>query len=176
MLRPLRRATTSCCIRVLSRLPSGLMGYLNRGSSARLVLGPGETFELPVTMELLGKDFSIVRPGEDTDAPAYRPGGTRRRTRCRALPRHRCWPGSYRIFIGQDNHPSAVFAVQMDPTESDLRQAPPRGNRSAGQGPDAIPRRTIHRLAPRMQVEGILDCPALAGRLLALPKPRWLIA
>jgi hypothetical protein len=106
-------------------LTQRLMGYLNRGSSARLVLGPGDTFELPVAMELLGRDFSVVRPGEDT---TKRPAGRVELADQHAVVRYRDTDavGAYQIFVGQDNHPSAVFAVQMDPKESDLRQAPRR--------------------------------------------------
>lgn len=67
-------------------LTQRLMGYLNRGSSARLVLGPGDTFELPVAMELLGRDFSVMRPG--MMLPSGGPGGTGGSTRRGAVSRY----------------------------------------------------------------------------------------
>jgi hypothetical protein len=132
-------------------LTQRLMGYLNRGSAARLVLGPGDTFEMPVAMELLGKDFSIVRPGEDTNR---RPAGRVELDDQRAVIRFRDTDavGAYRIFIGQDTHPSAVFAVQMDPTESDLRQAPRSEIEALTQAPTDIPESSTV-VAPRMQVK-----------------------
>jgi Aerotolerance regulator N-terminal/von Willebrand factor type A domain/CARDB len=98
-----------------------LMGYLTRQQSARLVLAPGETFELPVPMELLGKDFAVIRPGPDT---TKRPAGRVDLDDQKAVIRYRDTEnvGAYRIFIGSDDRPAAVFAVQMDPAESDLRQ------------------------------------------------------
>jgi hypothetical protein len=132
-------------------LTQRLMGYLNRGSSARLVLGPGDTFEAPVAMELLGKDFSIVRPGEDA---TRRPAGRVELADQRAVLRYRDTDavGAYRIYIGQDTHPSAVFAVQMDPTESDLRQAPRAEIDALAKAPSDVPESST-AAAPRMQVK-----------------------
>lgn len=132
-------------------LTQRLMGYLNRGSSARLVLGPGETFELPVAMELLGKDYSIVRPGDDA---TRRPAGRVELADQRAVVRYRDTDavGAYRIYIGQDDHPSAVFAVQMDATESDLRQAPLAEIEALAKAPADAPEPST-AAAPRMQVK-----------------------
>ena len=132
-------------------LTQRLMGYLNRGSSARLALGPGDTFELPVAMELLGRDFSIVRPGEDA---TRRPAGRVELADQRAVVRYRDTDavGAYRIYIGQDTHPSAVFAVQMDPAESDLRQAPRAEIEALAQTPAASSQPST-AVAPRIQVK-----------------------
>lgn len=132
-------------------LTQRLMGYLNRGSSARLVLGPGDTFELPVAMELLGRDFSVVRPGEDA---TRRPAGRVELADQRAVVRYRDTDavGGYRIFIGQDDFPSAVFAVQMDPAESDLRQAPRQEIEALAMEPTATDEPTT-AAAPRLQVK-----------------------
>lgn len=134
-------------------LTQRLMGYLNRGSSARLVLGPGETFEIPVAMELLGKDFSIIRPGKDT---SKRPAGRVELSDQRSVLRYRDTDtvGSYRIFVGQDNHPSAVFAVQMDPAESDLRQANAQEIESLARPPESSGEAAAAQTsAPRLQVK-----------------------
>jgi len=100
-----------------------LMGYLNRGSSVRLELRPGETFLLPVAMELLGKDLFVVRPGPDA---SRRPVGRVELDDQQAVIRYRDtdMTGVYRIFVGNEAQPSAVFSVQLEPSESDLRQAP----------------------------------------------------
>ncbi len=104
-------------------LTQRLMGFLNRGSSARLVLRPGETFQLPAAMELLGKDLFAIRPGPDG---ARRPIGRVELDDQRAVIRYRDtdMTGVYRIFVGEEPQPSAVFSVQLEPSESDLRQAP----------------------------------------------------
>jgi len=98
-----------------------LMGYLSRRNAARLALGPGESFELPVSMELLGKDFSVIRPGPDQDK---RPAGRVDLDGQRAVIRYRDTEnvGAYRVFIGQDDQPQAVFAVELSPSESNLLQ------------------------------------------------------
>lgn len=98
-----------------------LLGYLSRNNSARLTLAPGETFILPVAMDLLGKDFSVIRPGADK---TKRPGGSVELQDQHAVVRYRDTDelGAYRVFVENKETPEAVFAVQMDPKESDLRQ------------------------------------------------------
>jgi len=102
-------------------LTQRLMGYLSRHNAARLALSPGQSFELPVSMELLGKDFSVIRPGEDKEK---RPAGRVDLDGQRAVIRYRDTEnvGAYRVFIGQEDHPQAVFSVELNPMESDLRQ------------------------------------------------------
>ena len=131
-------------------LTQRLMGYLNRSSAARLVLGPGDTFEVPVAMELLGRDFSVVRPGDDT---SRRPAGRVELDDQRAVVRYRDTDavGAYRIYIGREAHPLAVFAVQLDPAESDLRQAPRPEIEALAKAPTDAPEPSA--AAPRLQVK-----------------------
>ena len=98
-----------------------LLGYLSRNNSTRLVLAPGDTFVFPVGMDLLGRDFSVIEPGEDK---SRRPGGRVELQGQQAVIRFEDTDalGAYRVFIGDDKSPATVFAVQMDPKESDLRQ------------------------------------------------------
>lgn len=100
-----------------------LLGYLSRGNDARLILAPGERFQMPVSIDLLGKEFSVQRPGKDQ---GKRGAGRVELDGQAAAIRYRDteMTGPYRIFIGQEENPAAVFAVQMDPSESDLREAP----------------------------------------------------
>jgi len=100
-----------------------LMGYLSRGNEQHLILAPGERYQMPVSIDLLGKEFSVIRPGKDQ---SKRVAGRVELEGQEAVVRFRDTEkaGPYRIFIAQEENPSAVFAVQMDPTESDLREAP----------------------------------------------------
>ncbi len=90
---------------------------------SRLVLRPGEAFQLPVAMEVLGKDLFAIRPGPDG---SRRPIGRVELDDQQAVIRYRDTDvtGVYRIFVGEETQPSAVFSVQLEPSESDLRQAP----------------------------------------------------
>lgn len=103
-----------------------LLGYLSRGNDQRLILAPGERYQMPVSIDLLGKEFSVVRPGKDQ---GKRGAGRVELDGQEAVIRFRDTEkaGPYRIYIAQEENPAAVFAVQMDPSESDLREAPRAG-------------------------------------------------
>ena len=129
-----------------------LLGYLTRRHSAPLSLEPGTTFQTTVPIELLGKEFSVLPPGKDArkrvagqveldgDQAVIRYGETD------AL-------GAYRLYCGPADIPLAVFAVQLDPAESDLRQIDPRElatlardpeqKTASGPGAAAAPRLTV---------------------------------
>jgi hypothetical protein len=129
-----------------------LTGYLTGRDAARLVLGPGETFELEVPMELLGRDFSISRPGAEKEK---RPAGRVDLDQQRAVIRYRDTEkaGAYRIFMGQEDQPRAVFAVQMEASESDLRQLEPEEIEKLKKAPEAAGNNAATTsAAPRMQV------------------------
>ncbi|MEM1059181.1 MAG: BatA domain-containing protein [Verrucomicrobiota bacterium] len=98
------------------------LGYLEGGRRAQLVLSPGAAFEMEVPMDLLGRDFTITRPGSDE----RRPAGRVDLEDGRAVVRYRdtAQAGAYHIYFDQDTRPTAAFAVQIDPAESDLRQLP----------------------------------------------------
>jgi hypothetical protein len=126
-----------------------LSGYVGGHDAAKLVLSPGETFELEVPMELLGKDFSIARPGSGKEK---RPAGRVDLDRQRAVLRYRDTEkaGAYRIYVAQEAMPRAVFAVQMDPKESDLRQLEAAELDRLKRAPEPAPEGAA--AAPRMQV------------------------
>ncbi|PTX92025.1 hypothetical protein DB346_24030 [Verrucomicrobia bacterium LW23] len=97
-----------------------LVGFLNRQQAARLVLRPGETFEVPVSMDLLGKDFSAVTPREKDRRVAGRIDVNNGKATLRF--RDTSATGAYQLFLGDETTPLAVFGVQTDPAESDVRQ------------------------------------------------------
>lgn len=100
-----------------------LMGYFNRRNESKLVLAPGEVFRKTADESLRGKDFTVQRPGAESARTAGQVAGDANGTgsvlRYAATDR----AGAYRIAVA--NEPVAVFAVQLDPTESDLRAVEP---------------------------------------------------
>lgn len=98
-----------------------LMGFFNRKNESRLILSPGEAFRKPLDESFRGKDFSIQRPGTE----AARTAGQVMEDGAGAYLRYAATDraGAYQVSIGPD--PVAVFAVQMDPAESDLRMVDP---------------------------------------------------
>lgn len=96
-----------------------LMGYVNGGNAARLVIPTGQTFVFNVPAEWAGRDFSVQTPGDSTPQSAGQIVTDANRTLIRYSGTEKT--GIYRVFVGSDE--AAVFAVQLDPAESDLRQA-----------------------------------------------------
>jgi hypothetical protein len=96
-----------------------LMGYLNRKGETRLVLSPGEPFQKKVRTEWRGQEFTVQSPGSD---PTPRSAGQIPTDVEIPLLRYSATdkPGPYRAYVGKEL--AAAFAVQMDPSESDLRQ------------------------------------------------------
>jgi hypothetical protein len=99
-----------------------LMGFLLQGRQTAFNLAPGEVFELAVPRRELGKPFSVLFPGEKASRPfgqveAAGEDAVIRFTETAAT-------GIYGVFLGDSQKPTAVFTVQLDPAESDLRQAP----------------------------------------------------
>jgi hypothetical protein len=96
-----------------------LMGYLNRKTETRLVLSPGEPFQKKVKAEWRALDFSVQVPGAD---PTPRSAGQITTDGETPVLRYSATdkPGPYRAFVGKEL--AAAFAVQLDPSESDLRQ------------------------------------------------------
>lgn len=128
-----------------------LTGYMTGRDGVRLVLSPGEIFELEVPMELLGKDFSISRPGSEKER---RPAGKVDLEGPRAVLRYRDTEkaGSYRIYIGQEEQPKAVFAVQTEAPESDTRQLAPEDLEKLKKAPEPGSASPGNTAPARMQV------------------------
>ncbi|MBC8127917.1 MAG: BatA domain-containing protein [Gloeobacteraceae cyanobacterium ES-bin-144] len=122
-----------------------LMGYLNRQNESNLTLVPGETFRKPMDASFKGKDFSILRPGSDTSRTAGQVSATEDQQyfiRYAATDK----AGAYKVSI--DSEAVAMFAVQMDAAESDLRRVEPQvlaelGNIKPTDAPSAKPRMVV---------------------------------
>jgi hypothetical protein len=101
-----------------------LLGYLSRRNAAPLSLSPGGIFQTAVPIELLGQEFSLQRPGPDKGKHL---AGQVELDNGQAIIRYTDTEavGAYRLFVGQESAPRAVFAIQLDPAESDLRQIAP---------------------------------------------------
>lgn len=99
-----------------------LMGYLNRKNESRLVLSPGESFTWQVPSDWSGREFSVQSPGNGGDprvaGQILSEGG---KTFVRYSNTEQA--GAYRVYVGKE--PAAAFAVQLDSSESDLRQLDP---------------------------------------------------
>ncbi len=111
---PIQPAFVPLLIKIISFATNDLGGTLN--------ISPGQPFAVPVDAEYVGKEVSVLRPGEQKrhivgeieagDQSAYlRYADTDN-------------AGAYQLFIGDDPKPRAVFAVQGDPAESNLAQIP----------------------------------------------------
>ena len=102
-----------------------LWGYLGQRHGAPLSLAPGTPFQATVPLELLGQEFSVLGPEKDA---RKRVAGQVELDGERAVMRVTDTDavGAYRLFVGQEDTPRAVFAVQLDPAVSDLRQIDPR--------------------------------------------------
>lgn len=96
-----------------------LMGYLSRKSGAHINLIPGEPFVLDVPAEWAGREFTVQGPEKGS---RQQPGGTVLSDGTRTVIRYSdtAATGRYQIFMGREL--VGNFAVQLDPSESDLRQ------------------------------------------------------
>ncbi|MDR1191119.1 MAG: BatA domain-containing protein [Verrucomicrobiales bacterium] len=93
------------------------------GRSARgLNLSPGQTFAFEVETEYAGKDVAVARGGAEKRRIVGRveQGGRAAWIRYQNTE----LAGAYAVYVGDDQLPKVVFAVQGDAVESDLRQEP----------------------------------------------------
>lgn len=98
-----------------------LMGFFHARNEAKLNILPGETFRKALDESFKDQDFTIQRPASDVVRTAGQviedeTGVTLRYAATDQL-------GAYQLSIG--DAPLAIFAVQMDPAESDLRPVDP---------------------------------------------------
>ena len=103
-------------------LLSRIISYETNGLSGNLNISPGQAFGAPIDSEFVGRELSVIKPGEKKkkvvgevesgDTSAFlRFGDTE-------------MAGPYQLFVGDEPLPNVVFAVQGDPEESNLAQAP----------------------------------------------------
>ena len=157
-------------------LTQRLVGYLNRQQAARLVLRPGETFEVPVAMELLGKDFSAVTPRDKARRVAGRIDVSNGQATLRF--RDTSATGAYQLFLGDEAAPLAVFAVQADAAESDVRQLDRAAVKEFSEGPklaDASAATTPKpgETAPAPPAGGTAPVTATAAKRLEVGREFW---
>lgn len=98
-----------------------VMGHLNRRNESRLLLSPGEAFRKPVDDQWKGSDFSVQRPGSDASRTAGQVVSDEKQAFVRYAATDKA--GIYRVSVGNDL--LAMFSVQMEPKESDLRKVEP---------------------------------------------------
>jgi hypothetical protein len=98
-----------------------LIGYVtHRDDGDALMLTPGAVFQQAVSSDLVGREFSVVRPdGKGKPQPAGSVELVNRQPVVRYRDTEKA--GAYRLFVSGAEQPIAAFAVQMDPQESDLR-------------------------------------------------------
>ncbi len=100
-----------------------LIDYLSPDPDAgALVVRPGGVFQKNVKSELAGREVSVVRPGGVT-----RPAGKVELAGQEAVVRYRDTEqaGGYRLQVAGEDGAVAAFAVQIDPSESDLKVIDP---------------------------------------------------
>lgn len=98
-----------------------LTGYVSRReSAATLQLLPGAVYQHPVASDLIGRDFSVIRP--DSKGKPTLAGKVELFNR-QAIIRYRDTElaGAYRVVMNGQDRPLGAFAVQMDPEESNLK-------------------------------------------------------
>ncbi len=99
-----------------------LVGYLTQRNDGGLILAPGDPFTRLVGVDAVGKDFSVLAPGEKEEkrvagqVELQDGSGVIRFTETEL-------PGPYEIFLGAEPKHLVAFAVQPDPAEFDLTSA-----------------------------------------------------
>lgn len=98
-----------------------LVGFVSRHESPeKLAVPPGSAFEHVVNADMVGREYSVIRP-DSKGKPVI--GGKVELVNREAMVRYRDtdMAGAYRVVMKGSDLPIAAFAVQMDPHESDLR-------------------------------------------------------
>ena len=101
-----------------------LTGYLMGSGREKRLLSPGETFVHQVGIEAVGREFSVLPPGEKEqrriagriEMGEGNQGGVIHYAETEAT-------GAYQVFFGNEAKPLAAFAVQSNPDESNLARA-----------------------------------------------------
>jgi len=99
-----------------------LVGYLSKHDSDELSLAPGSTFTQQAGIETVGKEFSVLAPGDKEK----RVGGHVDLDGQNGVIHFSETDnaGPYLLFLGDNPKPIAAFAVQTDPAESNLARVP----------------------------------------------------
>lgn len=93
-----------------------------RASSLKLNLGPGDAFQAPVSIDQLNRDVYMRGPAEDAKPVAV--GRTELiDTQVMLRVRNTAEAGRYAVYVGQNERPDFLFAVQSPADESNLKIA-----------------------------------------------------
>ena len=160
---PIQPAFVPLLIRIISFATNDQGGNLN--------ISPGQTFAMPVDNEYVGKEVSVIRPGDKKKQFAGEIEAGDENAYVHYADTEIAGP--YQLFIGDDVKPKAVFAVQGDPKESNLAQIPkadiqPLLDAAASAKTDdasAVKEDTTHRKVPGQELWIPL---AITALLLAL--------
>ena len=103
-------------------LLSRIMAFATSTLGGSLNVAAGEPFAYNVDPANAGKDLSVTAPGEKK----RRVIGSVERGEEFAVLRDSdtSMAGPYQLFVGEESKPKVIFAVQGDPTESNLQQEP----------------------------------------------------
>lgn len=104
-------------------LTQRLAGYLTRGREPPLNLLPGQQFQSPAPPETLGREFFVTKPGATSRRPAGRVEAVNASPTIRY--RETDLPGPYLLHLDDSSQPAAIFSINLDPGESNLRQIDP---------------------------------------------------
>ncbi len=99
-----------------------LVGYLSKQNGDGLSLAPGATFTQQAGIETVGKEFSVLAPGDKEKRVAGHVELDGQNGVIRFSETDNAGP--YLLFLGDDPKPVAAFAVQTDPVESNLAHVP----------------------------------------------------
>jgi hypothetical protein len=99
-----------------------LVSYATTTAAPSLNLSPGQTFIMDVDSTNAGREVSVLSTGEKERHGAGSIEVGEHATQLRYSDTDRA--GTYTLFLGDDKKPIAVFAIQADPAESNLRQEP----------------------------------------------------
>ena len=148
------------------------LAFVTNNLNGNLVIAPGDTFSAPVGLENAGRDYSAQVPGDSQRhlVGEIESSGTFSYLRYSNTEK----AGPYSLFIGNEAKPTAMFAVQGDPDESNLAQEPqanietllnPSGAATGADGNPAAKESTEMRRVPGKELWLPLT---LAALLLAL--------
>jgi len=97
-----------------------LMGHLNRSHAARLAVSPGSPFRLALEAMWQGKEVKVMKPGAQSPVSIGQVLGDESGTFLRFSDTEKTGP--YRLLTAEENELLGMFAVQMDPRESNLQR------------------------------------------------------
>ena len=128
-----------------------LLPYLTNAGGSAASIKPGDIFRFETSLATVGQKVTLEPPNSDQRISAGEVEIAGERGAARAGPLEQ--PGGYRLFLGENEHPAAAFAVNLDRAESDLAALPAdeveRLARPAADAPAESGGATVPALTPR---------------------------